>query len=698
MALQTLDLVFFFLTLAPVIVVGVLMCRLQRGVADFLAGNRCAGRYLLGTAQWGALSSVVGAVAVWELMVESGWSLELLRIDLSTVLVALLAASGFVAYRFRQTRALTLAEFLEMRYGRAVRVFAGLLIFVSGLINFGIFPAVGARFFVALGGLPSTLTFAGGTLSTQVLFMAATLAIALAGVLAGGQVLLLAAGGVLGLLASFHFLALVGAVAMRIRWDQALWVLSAGAPGHSRIDPFDVSARQDFNLWYILLGWIFTAYTWRAWQGQGGFASAAASPHEARMALVVVRWRDWFKTLVFGLLGLAALVFLEHPDFADEARLVGEAVRVEASETLRHQALVPTALSRLLPEGLLGLLFAAMLGGMLLCDGSMMQSFGSVFVQDVFLPLWRRPLTTERHLLLLRLSIGGVAVWAFCFSLWFEHVDYVILFQIASSAIYLAGAGAVIIGGLYWSGGTREGALAALAVGGVAAGGGMLLQHNWTSVTAWLEWQRLDGGAWVRWVPQPPEVFPGNGQTISVVACCLAALAYALASLIVRREPFPLSTLMREGKQASRGQTKEEEVAGNASAGDSAEALARDRRFCRITVVAFSVAACLAGAAFAWNILVARWTEEGWALHQLLRSGVVLAVLAPPMTVWLGVETVRDLRRMARALRCSKRDPSDDGRHAAAANHGLCEGDAGVGFGRGEAVSSNASRLERPSA
>ncbi|NIM00736.1 MAG: sodium:solute symporter, partial [Acidobacteria bacterium] len=71
-----------------------------------------------------------------------------------SVFVLAVTASGWVVYRFRQTRCLTLAEFFERRYSRNFRVFAGIVAFVSGIVNFGIFPAVGARFFIHYCALP----------------------------------------------------------------------------------------------------------------------------------------------------------------------------------------------------------------------------------------------------------------------------------------------------------------------------------------------------------------------------------------------------------------------------------------------------------------------------------------------------------------------------------------------------------------
>src|SRR5580765_332693 len=83
----------------------------------------------------------------------------------------LVGITGFVVYRYRETRALTLAQFLEMRYSKRFRLFVGGLAFLSGILNYGIFPAISARFFIYFLNLPHDVSIAGFAVSTFALIM-----------------------------------------------------------------------------------------------------------------------------------------------------------------------------------------------------------------------------------------------------------------------------------------------------------------------------------------------------------------------------------------------------------------------------------------------------------------------------------------------------------------------------------------------
>ncbi|MCL7977965.1 MAG: sodium:solute symporter, partial [marine benthic group bacterium] len=151
---------------------GVLFLRpYMRGVADFLAAGRTAGRYMISVSQGVAALGAISVVGFLEQNYVAGFAFTWWGMS-TAIVVLLITVTGFVIYRFRETRCLTLAEFFERRYSRRFRIFMGLLAFLSGIVNFGIFPAVGARFFIHYIGLPESLQLGPVAASTYPTVMA----------------------------------------------------------------------------------------------------------------------------------------------------------------------------------------------------------------------------------------------------------------------------------------------------------------------------------------------------------------------------------------------------------------------------------------------------------------------------------------------------------------------------------------------
>src|SRR5687768_8131632 len=187
------------LPLALVLAFAVYTRRFVRSVADFLAAGRCAGRYLLANARGEADSGLANTMAKFEQILVAGFVLNFWE-KIQVPLLLLVGISGFVIYRYRETRALTLAQFLETRYSRRYRLFMGALAFVSGILNYGIFPAISARFFIYFLGLPHTVDLGPFSASTFVLIMLGYLSITVFMVTIGGQVTLMVTDCIEGLL------------------------------------------------------------------------------------------------------------------------------------------------------------------------------------------------------------------------------------------------------------------------------------------------------------------------------------------------------------------------------------------------------------------------------------------------------------------------------------------------------------------
>src|SRR5436190_10634680 len=186
---MNMTLVDCLLLCVPIALVGLVATktrRYTRSVADFMAASRCAGRYLVATAQGEASYGAANIVAQFELFFLAGFTYAW-WLTFNNIVWLFILLSGFIIYRYRESRVMTLAQFFEIRYSKAFHVFAGSLVFISGLLAYGIYPAVGARFFVFFCGFPQTFNLLGTQTPT---FIPVMIVLLLPGVLLttmGGQ-------------------------------------------------------------------------------------------------------------------------------------------------------------------------------------------------------------------------------------------------------------------------------------------------------------------------------------------------------------------------------------------------------------------------------------------------------------------------------------------------------------------------------
>jgi SSS family solute:Na+ symporter len=119
--------------------------RYLRGVADFLAAGRVCGRYVISVGDVANALSIIGLVAYVEVHYKTGFALAFWQ-HLTSPLGVIMGLLGFCTYRFRETKAMSLGQFLEMRYNRTFRIFAAALRSLSEMLANMIMPAVAAIF------------------------------------------------------------------------------------------------------------------------------------------------------------------------------------------------------------------------------------------------------------------------------------------------------------------------------------------------------------------------------------------------------------------------------------------------------------------------------------------------------------------------------------------------------------------------
>ncbi len=635
--------------------------RYTKSVADFLAANRCAGRYLLTIAQGAAGLAVINTIANFEKFYKAGFAIGWWGQMLAPIALVL-ALTGFVAYRYRQTKALTTAQFIEIRYSRKLRVFAGMLAFVSGIINYGIFPAVTARFFIFFCGIPrySSVVFGHEINWTLGAVMAFLLGIALCFTLSGGQIAIMITDFIQGQFMNLTFLAVMAILLFNINWSDIISTLEQAPKGKSMLNPFDTSQVQDFNLWFFIMLGILRVYQYRVWGGGTGYNAAAKSAHEAKMAGILGAWRSGVTYLLIMLLPICAYVILHSDLFPAKAHAANQVLDgIHHAQTLK-QVRVSVVLIQMLPTGVLGLFAAVMLAASISTDDTYLHQWGSIFIQDVVVPLRKTHISPKTHMLLLRVSIFGVAVFAWCFGMFFSLEDYIFMFFQITGAIFLGGAGAVVIGGLYWKRGTTAGAWTAFIVGMTLATVSICLQYfvwpNLASVKAAMP----D----IQWVQRLPAKFPLNGMQSSFITAIIACTSYVLVSLVTKVKPeFSMDKMLHRGEYADPSDAPVKKAKKRSwlevRFGITDEFTRGDKIIYWLkigwTMLLFSFFVVIS----IWN-LIWLWPDRWWAnwwLFKICLAGTIGVICV----IWFTIGGIFDIFDLFRTLSSKVRDNTDDG-------------------------------------
>ena len=648
----------------------------MRGVADYLAAGRLAGRYLLTISAGIAGLGAITVVAQMEMGYEAGFAQYWWGLLTAVVHLAVMV-TGWVTYRFRRTRALTLAEFFERRYSRRFRIFAGSVAFGAGLINFGIFPAVGARFFISFLDLPEVWHLGPLAVPAFPAVMAVLLTTAVYFVFAGGQVAIMITDFIQGAFANVVFLVVALFLLLKVGWGDVGEVLANAGPGVSKINPYDTGFVADFNAGYFLIGTIGLLYGAMSWQGTQAYYASARTAHEGKMGGVLTLWRNRSQETFLTLIPILIFTVMHHPHWAGVADQVRGVLAGIDNEAVRGQMRGPVALATLLPRGLLGAFGALMVGAFISTHNTYLHSWSSIFIQDVVIPLRRQPLSPAAHLRLLRGSVIGVALFIFGFSLLYKQSQAILLFFALTGAIFAGWSGAVIIGGLYTRWGTTAAAWTASICGVALTLGGFILEQ---AQRVWREdgtafWGLLDGfgadraAAWAAWI----NTHLPNGQVMWGWAMWGCTALYVLVSLgqkyLGRHPGFDLDRLLHRGAWEIAGEVE----SGTVRTGRGWRALAitdefgwRDK-FLYVLTYGWSllwVTVFIVGTVF---FMSRRISGGDWSAYDNLWLGfwhtklwIELGVSAV-IIVWFTIGGARDVRRLLHDLAERNRDDRDDG-------------------------------------
>ena len=404
---------------------------------------------------------------------------------------------------------------------------------------------------------------------------------------------------------------------------------------------------KGFNPWYFVIGLFGLVFNRMAWQGSQAYNVSAKTPHEAKMAGVLASFRTWGFQWGLTLIPLVAYMIMHHPDYTLEAAKVQGILDTIPDEQVRDQMIVPITMTLYLPVGMMGAFAAVMFAAFITTHDTYLHSWGSIFVQDVYLPWRNREMDPDAHLRLLRWAIFGVAVFIFLFSSFYRQTQDIMLFFALTGAFWLGGSGMVILGGLYTRWGTTAGAYASLTSGSILATAGMVCEHYWE------DWYGVD--------------FILTGQEVYFWAMIVSATLYTSISLLGTRHVFNLDKMLHRGEyivaadhESTGGLEVKRKWSLKAALGITPEFTKGDKFIYGVTltkaIVFFLMWICMTIFALAVGL-----SDYGWSLYHRYVNMWFYIVTSFIVAIWLSVGGIRDMFHLYRDLRQARRDHTDDG-------------------------------------
>jgi Na+/proline symporter len=717
--------------------------RYVRGVVDFLAAGRVAGRYVISVGDMAAGLGVITLVALVESKYQVGYALSFWEYLVVPVGI-IMGLTGYCTYRFRETRSLSIGQFLEMRYNRPFRIVAASLRTLSEMLTNAIGPAVAANFFIYFLGLPHKVMIAGVNLPTFALVVAIVLVLCMVVIWPGGRISLLVTDSFQGLICYPIFVVIAGYIFLNFNWSDTIApVMMDRAEGESFLNPFDISQLRDFNIFALMVGIVSQVLNRASWIGNDT-SGCGRTPHEQKMAGILGQWRNGFSGLMCLLVAIMVITLMTHARFADKAHeirdqlsrtvaaeAVGDAelrARLEAGvaaipvqrhqigedpplsqrqnldtaylntaretlggtpegnlqfqkfRTLYNQMMLPVALKNLLPVGLMGLFCLLMIMLMLSTDDSRVFNASSTIIQDIVMPLRKTPLTPRQHLLWLRVCSVLVCVFFFVVSLFFVQLDYINMFITIMTAMWLGGAGPIMIFGLYSRFGTTTGAFCSLIFGSGFSIGGLFVQRNWAeTLYPWLaakgwidplarffETVSAPLNPYIVWKMDPVK-FPVNSYELYFIAMMSGVVAYVVGSLVTYRKPYNLDRLLHRGIYDVEGREKIKtpwniKTVWGKLVGITPEYTRGDKIIAWSVVgyaIVYKFGLCFL-AVLIWNF-ISPWPEHWWSTYFFVTSMVVTGLVGVVSTFWFFIGGAIDMRRLFRDLAARVDNPLDNG-------------------------------------
>lgn len=445
---RTIDWIIVSVYICIPVVIGIIVKKYIRQLSDFIVAGRSLKLFIAIATLTGTELGLVTVMYNSELGFKHGFSAFHVGI-IETVCILAIGLTGFIVYKLRQLRIMTIPEFYGMRFGRKVRIVGGIILALGGILNMGLFLQAGARFMMGVTGYSNPAGLK--------LFMSVMLIMVLIYTVMGGMVsvvlndfmqfTVLSIGMLIG---SYYAIAKIG-------WDN-LFKAPNTVDNISWFNP--VAEGSGFGMIYVIFMVVLTFSAGALWQSGTLRALSAKTPKIAKQLYAWSSISYLARRVIPMLWGICAFIFV-----SQTPKLLSA---FQGPDALNSQFGMPVFIAKVLPSGLLGLIVAGMFAAFMSTHDSYLLSWSSVITQDIVAPIKKDKLSDKTRLLITRISIVCIGLFLLMWGLWFEAPVSLWNYMAVTGTIYLAGAFTVIVAGLYWKKASTTGATIALYAGLIA--------------------------------------------------------------------------------------------------------------------------------------------------------------------------------------------------------------------------------------
>lgn len=444
MNLSYLDVSVIIIYIILVFASGSLVKKYIKGIDDYLVAGRSMGFHLGLISLMCSEIGIITFVYYAQMGFDAGFA-SLIAAVPPVIAYLVLGKTGWVIKPLLEMKIKTIPEFFSIKFNKGVRFYVGLFMAVGGILNFGVFPGVEARFMNIVSGIPQHYIL---------ITMVVLLTIVLLYTLVGGMVSVLITNYIQYALLSIGmiFITIVGL--FHINWNNIVQYVSSNM-GDKGMNPFVPNAfNSDFGIGFIIwqvLEWTALLIGWQA------ISIRLFSSKDTETGKRIYKWSG----LMFFARGILPIFW----GIIALAYFGTRGIKVSGVDSLAHLII------NIVPAGFLGLIFAALLAASMSTYSSYLLSWSSIVSQDIIGMILKsitgKEASSKNQLLISRITMTFVMIFIIWFSLFYQMGGYIYFYLQMTGMLFIPGVLMCVVLGIYWKKSSPLGAYLSITLGAI---------------------------------------------------------------------------------------------------------------------------------------------------------------------------------------------------------------------------------------